>query len=369
MPTEQNAANLGPKAKVRSSNLELFRVVLTFLVIAHHLLYHLYGWNAEVFKEPLAFNSLFLYVSASFGRACNNCFILITGYFMCKSDITARKFLKLYATFVVCRLVVLFGLHVSGLERCGLENAAAAFLPFYQLKSNFFGCFFVFFLSLPFLKTLVSNLTERKHLALIALCAYPLVFCTNAPMFSATWGYCYWFVFIYFIGAYFRLYPKKIFENARITGATALGCLCLWFACVYVKTRLLTDSGAPFDSLEAPTYWVRESNLIVPLAASIAAFLFFKNVRFPQSKLVNFLGSTTFGVLVLHHAGIVVCENTVLTPDRALGAFHSAAFPIVVLGAIAAIFTACAVVETIRRSVVDKPLFRFYDEKLTVKRQ
>ena len=82
--------------KVRDSNLELFRIVTMLIIVAHH--YVVNSGYLELIKEfgATSSNSLFLLLFGWGGKTGINCFVLITGYFMVKSQITLNKFLKLF---------------------------------------------------------------------------------------------------------------------------------------------------------------------------------------------------------------------------------------------------------------------------------
>lgn len=75
----------------RDSNLELYRIIVMLLIVAHH-----YVVNSDVGNliaaDPLAINSLFLRLFGMWGKTGINCFVLITGYFMCQSKITIENF-------------------------------------------------------------------------------------------------------------------------------------------------------------------------------------------------------------------------------------------------------------------------------------
>lgn len=65
------------------------------LIVAHHYVVNS-GLMSELVKDPLSAKSIFFYIFGMWGKIGINCFVLITGYFMCKSQITMRKFLKLF---------------------------------------------------------------------------------------------------------------------------------------------------------------------------------------------------------------------------------------------------------------------------------
>ena len=47
-------------------------------------------------------------------------------------------------------------------------------------------------------------------------------------------------------------------------------------------------------------YMVSDSNMPLALLVSVSTFMWFKNLRITQSKLINSIGGTTFGVLIIH---------------------------------------------------------------------
>lgn len=83
-----------PQVKQRNSNLELYRIIVMLLIVAHHYVVNS-GMMEEMAKESLSSRSLFFYIFGMWGKTAINCFVMITGYFMCKSQITIPKFLKL----------------------------------------------------------------------------------------------------------------------------------------------------------------------------------------------------------------------------------------------------------------------------------
>ena len=71
----------------RDSNFELYRIVAMLLIIAHHFVVNS-GILDKAYEAPLSANSIFLFLFGAWGKTGINCFMMITGYFMCKSKIT-----------------------------------------------------------------------------------------------------------------------------------------------------------------------------------------------------------------------------------------------------------------------------------------
>ena len=81
-------------ARRRDSNLELFRIITMMLIVAHHYVVNS-GLTSLIYENLSKPNSIFLLLFGAWGKTGINCFVLITGYFMCQSNITCRKFIKL----------------------------------------------------------------------------------------------------------------------------------------------------------------------------------------------------------------------------------------------------------------------------------
>ena len=97
----------------RDSNIELFRVILMLLIIAHHFSLH------YVIKDGLplsSFERLYILLIGAWGKVAVDCFVIITGYFMCKSRITAKKFAKLVCEFMFYRWVFYLIFLISGYD-------------------------------------------------------------------------------------------------------------------------------------------------------------------------------------------------------------------------------------------------------------
>ena len=72
----------GVGGKNRNSNLELYRIIVMLLIVAHHFVVNS-GVIDVMYEHPLSSNSTFLFLFGAWGKTGINCFMLITGYFMC----------------------------------------------------------------------------------------------------------------------------------------------------------------------------------------------------------------------------------------------------------------------------------------------
>lgn len=137
--------------KPRNSNLELYRIIVMLLIVAHHYVVNS-GLMPELEKDPLSVKSIYFYIFGMWGKIGINCFVLITGYFMCKSQITIRKFLKLLLQIEFYNVIIYVIFVLSGyLSVKSFNELLMVFLPVKSIADGFTSCFLVFYLFIPFL--------------------------------------------------------------------------------------------------------------------------------------------------------------------------------------------------------------------------
>lgn len=278
--------------KPRSSNLELYRIICMLMIVAHHFVVcsGLTGADSPMDSEPNSINSIYLRLFGMWGKTGINCFLMITGYFMCTSKITIKKYLKLLLQVYFYKLLLFTVFYATGYETLSPRRAISLIMPFWGINTHFVNCFLVFYLTIPFLSVLVQNLTKRQHqlLLLLTLGCYTLL--GSIPTFSIAFNYVSWFGIIFFIASYIRLYPSSVFEKRRFWGWATLGSILLAMLSVVVMQKLF-NSGY---------FFMADSNKFFAVLVAVCSFLWFKNINIKYSKIVNAFGAATFGVLLIH---------------------------------------------------------------------
>lgn len=77
----------------RQSNLELFRVVAMMGIVAYHAALYS-GLAVRAYADPWCWSNAILLFLGAWGKTGINCFVLITGYFMCERKLTLSRILK-----------------------------------------------------------------------------------------------------------------------------------------------------------------------------------------------------------------------------------------------------------------------------------
>ncbi len=349
----------------RNSNLELFRIIAMILIVAHHYVVNsgLTAIDGPIFADPLAFKSLFLLVFGMWGKIGINCFVLITGYFMCTSNITLKKFLKLLLEIYFYRIVLFIIFAIAGYQEISLTSIIKLILPVTEVTTNFTGCYLLFFLFIPFLNILIKNLDKKMHLYLVLLCSLMYVILGTIPKINVTMNYVSWFVVLYFIASYIRLYPIKILEDTKITGWETLGLVIISVTSVIAMQWI----GVKFGREGLYYYWVMDSNKILAILVAIVAFCFFKNIKIKNSKIINTVATSTFGVLLIHAGSDAMRQWLWKDLLRNVEMYNSNLTYVHAIGSVLAIFTICTLIDIGRRKLLEEPFFRWCDKKHTLR--
>lgn len=369
-----------PLKKERSSNLELYRIIVMLLIVAHHFVVNsgLTAADGPIFANPLAAKSLFLLLFGAWGKTGINCFVLITGYFMCKSRITIKKFLQLLLEVYFYRFVIFAIMYIAGYETLSVTRIIKLVMPIMSVSSGFTSCFLVFYLTIPFLTILVQHINEKQHRNLLLLIGIVFVGFGSIPKFSLSFSYVSWFIALYFIASYIRLYPIKIFDNTILWGWLTLASIVISaisiLAMTWISTKLdqgklsyyfLADSNNnnPFFLANLSYFFVADSNKILAVITSITSFLFFKNLEVKQSKFINTLAGSTFGVLLIHTNSDAM--RTWLWKDfvNCVGAYDSKWLYLYAIVEVLAIFIVCDLIDILRTKDIEKPFFAFLAKK------
>ncbi len=334
----------------RDSNLELFRIITMLLIVAHHYVVNSGLEDGPIYAAPTSVRSLFLLLFGAWGKIGINCFVMITGYFMCKSKITAKKFAKLVGEWLFYRYTIYLIFLISGYEPFSLKSLIQVVVPIYHVSTDFTSCFILFWLCIPFLNMLVSHLTERNHVYLLLLMGFIYIFLGTTH--TVKFNYVTWFCVLYFIASYIRLYPKKWMSNVRICGILLLVSILVSVASVVCCAKLGRWA----------YLFVTDSNTLLAVFVGVFGFLFFKNINIPYSKFINTVAASTFGVLCIHANSDTMRQWLWKDMFDNVGHFYSSLMPIHAIFGVICIFTVCTIIDMIRIRFIEKPFFILWDK-------
>lgn len=340
--------------KERSSNLELYRILVMLLIVAHHYVVNS-GLLDVMNQDVLSTNTTFFSLFGAWGKTGINCFVLITGYFMCTSKITFRKFLKLLLWVLTYSVLITAVFIISGYTPNGVLRMIYEVIPLKSLDTGFTSCFIVFYLCIPFLNILLNNVTKRQHQWLILLLLFIYTLHGSVPkLMSVSMNYVSWFSVLYFIAAYLRLYPIKE-KNTKFWGAATL--VSFAFSSIgilllnHVQAKLGMDAKVQYSYM-----LVQDSNAFLAFTNGITSFMWFKSMKIRNSKLINTIAASAFGVLLIHANSGTMRQWLWIDSVDCVGHFDTPYYWLYAIGCVLAIYAVCTLIDYIRIKTIETPL-------------
>lgn len=348
---DTQTSNVKNTRNYRNSNLELLRIISMLLIITHH--YSVHG-GFDLTGHELTTNKIIVQILSLGGKLGVNCFILITGYFMINSKFKFEKLIKLIAEvffYSVLSIIIFYGF---GLMKFDIKTFIKSFLPITYSMYWFATAYVVMYIFTPFINLFINNLTQKNHLKLITtliiLWSIIPTFTNGSPGYSNLG----WFITIYIIASYIRLYPNSYFEKCKANMTFAI----LSYAIIILSVIVFDILGSKINFFaKNATYFAGMTNIVM-LICSITLFLGYKNLKINYNKLINKIAVSMFGVYLIH-------DNTLVRPFIWQQIFKNRNYfnsPFLFLHAfitIIIVFISCVLIDQIRLYIFERPLLLF----------
>ena len=289
--------------KERTPSLDLLRIISMLMVICNHLI----SWSGILPDEAYAMTPMWLAkeVFFVFLQPAVNCFVLISGYFLC----TARFKLKKLVSLWVQTLFYSIGIYLLVCLSCdGIPFSFSVFLkrclPVTTTHYWFITAYILMYILFPFMNTLIHAMDKSKHL----MCCLVLfgVFSVAANLmyisdFSGVYGgYSFiWFCVIYIAAAYIRLYvPARVKHQKWMFPLS--GVLCLAICAEKFLAHLITPY--IFGSLVLDGFFYSYNSILaVPCALTLFQGFRGLTIRSPRAiKVIGLFAPLTLAAYLIH---------------------------------------------------------------------
>ena len=360
--TPPNLENGAIQKKARNSNLELYRIIVMLMIVAHHYVVNS-GLMEALQYSPLSPSSSAMLMFGGWGKIGINCFLLITGYFMCKSEFSWQKLLKLYLWIAFYSVLIYVIFVITGHEKLSLFRSLLTLWPLTEFTPNgFVSCFLMFYLFIPFLNLFLQHLKQKPHQYLIILLLVFYGVLPTVPKIHIQFNYVSWFIAIYIIAAYIRIYGLMPKVSHRMWGVLTL---VLIIICSFSILGMEAIYKLNLVNSFAPYHFVADSNKIMPILTAVASFMYFKDLKIPQSKLINAIGGATFGVLLIHANSDAMRQWLWKETFDCVGHFSSSLLWTLGYAIISVllIFIVCAGIDWFRGKYIEPHLISFFMNK------
>ncbi len=343
------------KIQLRDSNIELLRILMMLVIIAHHYVVNSeiapFVLSSQIFGrgQMYSINKLFALCFGFGGKMAINVFLLITGYFMCKKEFVWQKVINLFCLMIFYRWIIYAIFIFAGYENFSFLNLIKTilFVPL-DFGRGFSSSFLGLYLLIPFLNKTIQNF-EKKDLQYLILTLVFLFTVLSSFLLNSTFEYMGWYASVYLIGAYLRLYPIGCLNKTRTSLFLSVASLVL----CYLSIIFISLAGTKMNR-DLPVYWfVNDSNKILSIVTAISLFCLFKNLKIGHIKTINTLAASTFGILLIHASSDTMRNwlwNDVMHSAEAYSNKH---FVLYAFGAVFTVYLVCFAIDFVRKQILN----------------
>lgn len=289
--------------KKRYTNYELLRVIAMVMVVILHFLSHsdsllLPGEDGSAARIAGTLLESFCIVAV-------NVYVLISGYFGVYAEFKIGKVIDLLCRIWFYGLVILAVALAVGiptqLQELGVYGLVKYLFPIQSETYWFATAYFMLYLLSPILNAGAKQMTQKQlKISLVCLMVLFSGIKSISPVAFPVDRYGYdltWFICVYLLGAYMRLYGLERFKRystlvyAGSSLLTFLVVLVLWFA-----VQKWDGLGYYFT---VPFHY----NFVLCLTGAVGLFYCFSKLNIKEGKcaaVIRKLGTLSFGVYLFH---------------------------------------------------------------------
>ena len=290
--------------KKRNANMELLRLLLMFMIIMLHalgkgkLLVNLY--------ETPSVNGVIAWVLEALSLCAVNVFILLSGYYLINSEFKLGRLIELIAEMIFYSLgafLVCYAFGVDIHEEINTYFLLHTVFPVHMNLFWFLTAYVFVYIMLPVISAGVKAASQKQlksviNLLLIFECGFKSVLPFRFE--EDEFGYnLLWFLTVFLIGAYFKLYGAKMLNKAY------KGLIVYFVASAFIIVEKVA-----IDSVYARTGHLseirgvpEEYNHVFVLLAAVGlfnAFLCSKPIKESVGRVICCLSPMALGIYLFH---------------------------------------------------------------------
>lgn len=329
------------------------------LIVAHHYAVH------GALEDTLIFSSnKYILDFLSFGGKLGvNCFVLITGYFMCNSQITIKKILTLMSEvwFYSIVILILFLTVLQPIEPVSIEMLLKSLFPVTYSAYWFATTYIVLMILSPFINKLIDGMNRNMHRNLLLISI--MIWCVLPTFMQAIFvGYnnLIWFIVIYLLAAYISKYISKdsIVFNKHLLILVVVSIML--FSSIFLFDFIGNEFNVSF-LLKNSTYFTNQYSFLLLIMSMEMFLISLKGTK--TNKIVNRISSATLAIYLIHDNFIVRLFLWKSVFD-CKSAYYSNHLLIHALCSISIVFFVCLAIELIRQKTIGIVMNRFIDSVL-----
>lgn len=321
--------------KIRNSNFELLKVILTIMILVLHYCNGYIG--GALSNIPVGtVNYHLIHIAESLCIASVNTFIVITGYFMCrKNEIRISKILKILYLTLVYGVLIFFGWFIISHPQINTETIK---LSVASISNRWFVIIYcILFLLIPYINKVVQSINKRQFQILLVILLFFFyiwpTFFTNITVKDNGYGITN-FLTLYLTGGYINLHCSGFKSVSKSTLVFVLCSAATYFFSLFSENAFYYNS-------------------VFNLIGAVALFEIFHGLTVKNSKRINFLATYAFSTYIIHENPLIskwLYRDVFQTSNYWTSQYLILNLIITTIG----IYALCVLIEFIRRYVMKK---------------
>ena len=233
------------KTGIRNIYMDVLKIISMFMVV----LLHATNFGIQNIKIEIgSINYFIIWIIRIFSMVAVNCFVLISGYFLCQKKENKENILKKIIRLWVQTEMYSIGLYLllcfipqNGV-RFSIKTCIKQSFPILTYEYWFIVMYILLLLISPLLNIIINNIKQEEYKTLIKLALFVFSIIPSINIFGDEFGTnsgysLIWFVVLYFIGAYLKIYGLKKRKYLKWYCSISIGLFIIKYICDMVGLK------------------------------------------------------------------------------------------------------------------------------------
>ena len=349
--------------KLRDSNIELLRIISMIMIVVHH--YEMFAGFTN--SGNVSLNSYIEIALYSLGKLGVNIFVIISGYFLITSQFNTKKAVKLWMQIFFYSVSIMIILKMLKIVNVSTKETVKYFLPISYKKYWFASTYMYLYLIFPFLNKFAHSINKKTYKNVLILLSvmfsvnYSIIYKSNSfATGTGVFENLVWFVFLYLLAGYIRIYGIKFLENKRKNIIFTIILIIVFFTILFISHFVYIK----YHKLKNIINYYTRMNSIFLLLLAVTIFYIFKNMKIKNNKIINLIAENSFAVYLIHEHELI--KTPMWRSIKSIVMYYNNEY-IIILNCVCILFLIAGIVETIRKFLKKHILKNAILEKIFIK--
>lgn len=333
-------------SKIRDSSVELLRILSMIFIICSHFCVH---GNFETDSMDFSINKIIL-VNGILGNLGTVIFVMISGYFLSQTNFKISRIIKVMLQVMFYSCTIYFILVALNIIPFSIMGTIKSLFPILFNQYWFATTYVILIILSPYINRLINSFSYKQYVLFLGVILFMWSVVPTFTSQSLGSNEICQFIMFYSIGAFARKYQQITFLNKNKYWISLISAGLLLLS--NIALNLLAIKNSIFN--HGSYFYSRHSVLIIAL--SYGLLLIFVNMKIKNSKIINAISSTTFGIYLIHDNTYIrsIIWNDILRVNEYK---YESYLILYLLICTIAVFLTCSMIDYLRQKFIEKTVF------------